>query len=611
MHAISHTLAHRAPPASRTRARWQPYNSLSTYTALSGPSSSKSSSPVSESTPATSVFSSSQPITACDSSAIQSALQNPTVTSTEPSKDATSSKNKLALGLVGTCSARFPCRSCGLSSYDADQAVKTLCEVWRPQDIPPVFSNPRTTRQTQSLPNFSPQTQLLESNSRNRLPSKAQQTTTASTSIPTSHTIPAATATPALIQPCTSSELRNLVPIRGFVHEVLRRSRTSGCVLQTALCYLEAIRPKIAEYAHLERIGKGTNGEPETAPRIVVATQEEIERSRMEEEQELSMSESAPTTIRISGDDSQGDAMDTVRVEMDEDTYLVSPDESSMTQDRSSSSPLAMDSSSNIEETESTYNSSSTTSTSPSRPIGHLPTPLLCPRRAFLAALILASKFTQDKCYSNRAWAKLSGLPPKEIGRCERALGCALEWRLWVGKANAATSTPTQSSSSPTSAHRPVVRCQSESSLNMTVPTTSDLINPYPVGESSASMLETPIRGVALVESDRVSGPRRTIKRAATLPSNVMTAALNGSSVPNLCEASFVPLGCRAAGRLMGSASRFRRQHTSTIVSCPRGPAARWVHPRRRSLLSSNCKSQAQISRLRPFAALQAQICQI
>ncbi|KAG2059073.1 hypothetical protein M405DRAFT_697431, partial [Rhizopogon salebrosus TDB-379] len=55
-----------------------------------------------------------------------------------------------------------------------------------------------------------------------------------------------------------------------------------------------------------------------------------------------------------------------------------------------------------------------------------------CPRRTFLASLILASKFMQDRCYSNRAWAKLSGLPPREIGRCERALGEALEWRLWV-----------------------------------------------------------------------------------------------------------------------------------------------------------------------------------
>ncbi|KAJ7264582.1 hypothetical protein C8J57DRAFT_1623258 [Mycena rebaudengoi] len=50
-----------------------------------------------------------------------------------------------------------------------------------------------------------------------------------------------------------------------------------------------------------------------------------------------------------------------------------------------------------------------------------LPSSLLCPRRASLASLILVSKLTQDKCHSNRAWAKLSGLPAREIGRCERA----------------------------------------------------------------------------------------------------------------------------------------------------------------------------------------------
>ncbi|KAI0348847.1 hypothetical protein OH77DRAFT_1359329, partial [Trametes cingulata] len=54
------------------------------------------------------------------------------------------------------------------------------------------------------------------------------------------------------------------------------------------------------------------------------------------------------------------------------------------------------------------------------------------PRRTFLACLILASKFMQDRSYLNRAWAKLAGLPPREISRCERAVGEALEWRLWI-----------------------------------------------------------------------------------------------------------------------------------------------------------------------------------
>lgn len=60
--------------------------------------------------------------------------------------------------------------------------------------------------------------------------------------------------------------------------------------------------------------------------------------------------------------------------------------------------------------------------------------PLLDARRTFLSSLVLATKFIQDKAYSNKAWAKLSGLASKEVGRCERALGGALQWRLWLGK---------------------------------------------------------------------------------------------------------------------------------------------------------------------------------
>lgn len=60
--------------------------------------------------------------------------------------------------------------------------------------------------------------------------------------------------------------------------------------------------------------------------------------------------------------------------------------------------------------------------------------PLYDPRRTFLAALVLATKFHQDRAYSNKAWAKLSGLPAREVTRCEKALGNALDWRLWVGR---------------------------------------------------------------------------------------------------------------------------------------------------------------------------------
>lgn len=95
------------------------------------------------------------------------------------------------------------------------------------------------------------------------------------------------------------------------------------------------------------------------------------------------------------------------------------------------------------------------------------PSPLLCPRRAFLASLILASKFMQDKCYSNRAWSKLSGFPARELSSCERALGDALNWRLWVGKTPVQNFLVNVSSSIGTAASnsRSVVRSQSESNV--------------------------------------------------------------------------------------------------------------------------------------------------
>ena len=58
-------------------------------------------------------------------------------------------------------------------------------------------------------------------------------------------------------------------------------------------------------------------------------------------------------------------------------------------------------------------------------PLLPLPSPLCCPRRTFLPCLILVLKLMQDRSYSNRAWAKLAGLPPREIECCERTACCA------------------------------------------------------------------------------------------------------------------------------------------------------------------------------------------
>ncbi|KAG2123741.1 hydroxymethylglutaryl-coenzyme A reductase-domain-containing protein [Suillus clintonianus] len=61
----------------------------------------------------------------------------------------------------------------------------------------------------------------------------------------------------------------NTAPMKGFVHEVLCHSRTSGSVLQTALCYLEAIRAKVPELVTQEKVHPGSTCEKESVEHIV------------------------------------------------------------------------------------------------------------------------------------------------------------------------------------------------------------------------------------------------------------------------------------------------------------------------------------------------------
>ncbi|CCF41255.1 cyclin [Colletotrichum higginsianum] len=57
---------------------------------------------------------------------------------------------------------------------------------------------------------------------------------------------------------------------------------------------------------------------------------------------------------------------------------------------------------------------------------------LQCGRRMFLAALILASKYLQDRNYSARAWSKISGLNTAEINQNEIAFLLAVNWKLHI-----------------------------------------------------------------------------------------------------------------------------------------------------------------------------------
>jgi len=50
----------------------------------------------------------------------------------------------------------------------------------------------------------------------------------------------------------------------------------------------------------------------------------------------------------------------------------------------------------------------------------------------FLSALILASKYLQDRNYSARAWSKISGLNTLEINQNEMAFLLAVNWRIHI-----------------------------------------------------------------------------------------------------------------------------------------------------------------------------------
>lgn len=230
------------------------------------------------------------------------------------------------------------------------------------------------------------------------------------------------------------------MPIKHFVREILKRSKTKSVVLQTALCYIEAVRAKVPELVRREKDAEGSTGENmKEGDRVARATDEEwAKEAEIAADVEMNESEALVKTIQVS-DDLQVSAP-------------ISSFSMSLSQIMDDHQPASQS---------ATPTASTASGSLPALPT--LPSPLLCPRRTFLASLILASKFTDDRCYSNKAWAKLSGLPAREIGRCERALGDALGWRLWVGKQPVASETK---STNDGPKERAFARSQSESSID-------------------------------------------------------------------------------------------------------------------------------------------------
>jgi hypothetical protein len=58
--------------------------------------------------------------------------------------------------------------------------------------------------------------------------------------------------------------------------------------------------------------------------------------------------------------------------------------------------------------------------------------PALCGRRMFIASLIIASKYLQDRSYASIAWSKICGLDVLEINNIERRFLNLIDYNLFI-----------------------------------------------------------------------------------------------------------------------------------------------------------------------------------
>ncbi|KAG0203054.1 hypothetical protein BGX28_004550 [Mortierella sp. GBA30] len=201
-----------------------------------------------------------------------------------------------------------------------------------------------------------------------------------------------------------------VIPLHIFVKETLRRSRTTLSTLQLALYYIYKVRSQ------------------------VLAAQEKI---RQDQRQHLQQQQPQQHCSLLRGQPpSPNGSVDLLSEEEEEShqrDYFNSISLHAALQTRKNHTlPLTPPGINNTPASLSPISLSASTSTSPilakSEPVG-------CGRRMFLAALILASKFQQDRTYSNKAWSKISGLPVAEINLNEITFLALIDYRLFVSHA--------------------------------------------------------------------------------------------------------------------------------------------------------------------------------
>ncbi|KAF9431359.1 hypothetical protein BGZ76_000419 [Entomortierella beljakovae] len=224
------------------------------------------------------------------------------------------------------------------------------------------------------------------------------------------------------------------LPLRTFIQETLKRSRSSYSTLQTALFYLYKIRNKVP-CAYLKRrqdqlylshqlqpssqLNSGLMTPPASPAYFA---QNLTDFSNMQGPDYFSLNTPVSKTTLPSPISSTCSTASASPAPGYSPNSLASPFSNSSSPASSSGSPCSVSSSTS---SSSTSSSSSSSSTQSNRII-------YCGRRTFLAALMVASKYLQDRNYSNKAWAKISGLSIKEINANELIFLKLIDYSLFV-----------------------------------------------------------------------------------------------------------------------------------------------------------------------------------
>ncbi|KAF9902510.1 hypothetical protein EC991_004842 [Linnemannia zychae] len=233
------------------------------------------------------------------------------------------------------------------------------------------------------------------------------------------------------------------LPLRTFIQETLKRSRSSYSTLQTALFYLYKIRNKVP-CAYLKRrqdqlfAQQPTMPSPHSVAGLATPPASPYHQQNLAEFPNVQGSDyfsvrkmdSKPSLPSPLSSNCSMASASPASVSGYSPCSSASPSSTTSSPDSSSASPCPTSSSAACSSaTSATAGSSSSSSSQASSQSNRI---IYCGRRTFLAALMVASKYLQDRNYSNKAWAKISGLSIKEINANELIFLKLIDYSLFV-----------------------------------------------------------------------------------------------------------------------------------------------------------------------------------